>query len=40
MPMTMLVPIGVIMLSGAVGGIVNALVSDNGFIKPSEESAG
>jgi hypothetical protein len=38
--MTMLVPIGVIMLSGAVGGIVNALVSDNGFIKPSEESAG
>ena len=40
MPITMLIPIGVIMLSGAVGGIVNALVSDNGFVKPSEESAG
>ncbi len=37
---SMLVPIGIIMLSGAVGGIVNALVSDNGFIKPSEEIAG
>ena len=36
----MLIPIGIIMLSGAVGGIVNALVSDNGFIKPSEETAG
>ncbi|MCX6669756.1 MAG: hypothetical protein NTV25_08150 [Methanothrix sp.] len=32
--------IGIIMLSGAVGGIINALVSDNGFIKPREESAG
>ena len=40
MPMTMLIPIGVIMLSGAVGGIINALVSDNGFVKPSEETAG
>ena len=40
MPMPMLIPIGVIMLSGAVGGIINALVSDNGFIKPSEETAG
>lgn len=28
------------MLSGAVGGIVNALVSDNGFVKPSEECTG
>jgi hypothetical protein len=36
----MLIPIGIIMLSGAIGGIVNALVSDNGFIKPSEENAG
>jgi hypothetical protein len=26
------------MLSGAVGGIINALVSDNGFIKPREET--
>ncbi len=38
--MPMLIPIGIIMLSGAIGGIVNALVSDNGFIKPSEENAG
>jgi len=36
----MLVSIGIIMLSGAVGGIINALVSDNGFIKPREENAG
>ena len=36
----MLIPIGIIMLSGAMGGFVNALVSDNGFIKPSEEVAG
>lgn len=28
------------MFSGAVGGIVNALVSDNGFVRPSEETAG
>ena len=28
------------MLSGAVGGIDNALVSDNGFIRPSEETTG
>jgi hypothetical protein len=36
----MLIPIGIIMFSGAMGGFVNALVSDNGFIKPSEEVAG
>ena len=36
----MLIPIGIVMLSGAVGGIVNALVSDNGFVRPSEETAG
>jgi len=36
----MLVSIGMIVLSGAVGGVINALVSDNGFIKPREESAG
>lgn len=28
------------MFSGAVGGVVNALVSDNGFVRPSEETAG
>ncbi len=37
--MSMLIPIGIIALSGAVGGIINALVSDNGFIKPREETA-
>jgi hypothetical protein len=37
---SMLIPIGIVILSGAVGGIVNALVSDNGFIRPSEETAG
>ena len=37
--MSMLMPIGIIALSGAVGGIINALVSDNGFIKPREETA-
>jgi hypothetical protein len=36
----MLIPIGIVMLSGAVGGIVNALVSDNGFVRPSEETTG
>jgi len=37
---SMLIPIGIVMLSGAVGGIVNALVSDNGFVRPSEETTG
>ncbi len=36
----MLLPIGIIILSGAIGGIINALVSDNGFVKPREENAG
>jgi hypothetical protein len=35
--MSLLVPIGIILLSGAVGGIINAIMSDNGFIKPREE---
>ena len=34
----MLISIGIVMLSGAAGGIINALVSDNGFIIPSEET--
>lgn len=37
---SMLIPIGIVMLSGAVGGVVNALVSDNGFVTPSQETAG
>jgi hypothetical protein len=36
--MSLLVPIGIILLSGAVGGIINAIMSDNGFIKPREET--
>lgn len=36
----MLIPFGIIMLSGGVGGIVNALVSDNGFVRPIKETAG
>lgn len=29
--------IAIILFSGALGGIINALVSDNGFIRPREE---
>ncbi|MDM7912072.1 MAG: hypothetical protein QUS09_03155 [Methanotrichaceae archaeon] len=36
--MTLLEPIGIILLSGAFGGIINAIVSDNGFIRPREET--
>ncbi len=35
--MSILAPIGIIIFSGAVGGVINALVSDNGFIKPMQE---
>jgi hypothetical protein len=35
--MSILLPIGIIVFSGAVGGVINALVSDNGFIKPMQE---
>jgi hypothetical protein len=37
---SMLIPIGIVMFSGAIGGMVNALVSENGFVRPSEEAAG
>jgi len=30
--------IAIILFSGAIGGIVNAIISDNGFIKPREEN--
>src|SRR5512136_389414 len=30
--------LGIILLSGAVGGIINAIISDNGFVKPREET--
>lgn len=36
--MSMLISLGAILLSGAVGGIINAIVSDNGFIWPREET--
>jgi hypothetical protein len=34
----MLVPITIVIASGAVGGVINALMSDNGFIKPRQET--
>lgn len=37
--MSIWTPLGVILLSGAVGGIINALFTDNGFIMPREEIA-
>jgi hypothetical protein len=36
--MSFLEPIGIILLGGAFGGIINAIVSDNGFIRPREET--
>jgi hypothetical protein len=36
----MLISLGAILMSGAVGGIVNALITDNGFISPREETLG
>ncbi len=35
--MSLLIPLGIILASGAFGGIINAIVSDNGFIRPREE---
>lgn len=32
--MDMLILLGAIFLAGAVGGVVNALISDNGFVLP------
>jgi len=34
----LLVAIGLILLGGALGGIINAVMSDNGFIRPREET--
>jgi hypothetical protein len=36
--MAVWIPLGIILLSGAVGGIINAIISDNGFVKPREET--
>jgi hypothetical protein len=38
--MSLLISLGAILLSGAVGGTINALISDNGFITPREETIG
>jgi hypothetical protein len=32
------IPMGIVVLGGAVGGIINAIISDNGFIFPREET--
>lgn len=32
------VPLGIVLLGGAVGGIINAIISDNGFVVPREET--
>ncbi|MFB3766623.1 MAG: hypothetical protein ACE14P_15445 [Methanotrichaceae archaeon] len=36
--MSLLIILAAILLSGAVGGIFNAIISDNGFIWPREEN--
>jgi hypothetical protein len=32
------IPMGIILLCGALGGLINAIISDNGFVKPREET--
>ena len=32
------IPLGIVLLGGAVGGIINAIISDNGFVVPREET--
>ncbi len=32
-------PFGIILVTGAFGGLINAILSDNGFILPREETA-
>ena len=32
------IPLGIVFLGGAVGGVINALISDNGFVVPREET--
>jgi hypothetical protein len=36
--MPLWIPLGIILLSGAIGGVINAIISDNGFVKPREET--
>jgi len=37
--MSSILPLGIIALSGAIGGAINAIISDNGFILPREENS-
>ena len=37
--MSALVPLGIIALCGAIGGAINAIITDNGFILPREENS-
>ncbi len=37
--MSELLPLGIIALSGAIGGVINAIITDNGFILPREENS-
>lgn len=32
-------PFGIILITGAFGGLINAVISDNGFVLPREETA-
>lgn len=32
------IPLGIVLLGGAVGGVINAIISDNGFVVPREET--
>jgi len=36
--MTLLIELGAVLLTGAVGGAINAFISDNGFALPCEEN--
>ncbi len=37
--MAVLEPFGIILVTGAFGGLINAILSDNGFILPREETS-
>ncbi len=36
--MPLWIPLGIVLLGGAVGGVINAIISDNGFVVPREET--
>ncbi len=37
--MSVIVPFGIILITGAFGGLINAILTDNGFILPRRESS-